>query len=741
MKHQQFIKKDFVKLFLIISIIVLVVFAPYIFFKRPFILVNDQIFQFNLYYREWTNLIKDLISDGTMPFYSWYKFLGSDFYSSNALYTIGDVFYPILLILFRNLEKALLFETIIMIYISAYTMFCYIKQRSSKSELIAITFAVLYSISGTATLYFGNYMFHRFYAFMPLLFLGVDNWIKNNKGLLFTFATFFLLIQNYYLMFIVSAFLPIYFKIIYRENLKEPFNLILYFKSALKLILFYLLGFMISAILLVPSILNLLNNQRLGNDSYGLFWELRVILGYVFSFLAGPFPTYTYFPNMFYSGYNGHAYWYSMYISSSLLFVLIGGLFSKSSLVRKKSIQFWLLSLVILFVLPISSLFHGFSEPSMRVSLPLIFFSITCGNDILNLENLKSIKKGFYAYLVIFIIAAIVALLSGIYEDKHYIQAIYLLISLIFSYFLVLLINVSNKKILVILIIVESVMHSFLAMQILNRGFYWHNPNFTQSYLDYYQDIDEERMYRIYVNPKNLMPSSVLNLNQSLQYRFMTTTTYDSMYEPELSDFLNWIGFDWHIIDIKNPIIQTLLGVKYYLGFDNGDIPYPYSEYIYSIDHYNVYKNPYYLGMGFTYSSFINNSMLGDDIDWLNELILDDTDYEYFKDMQSSERKTLDIYYKSGNGFVAGIENQVETILFISIPSNKGGKAYDNGELMQIMKVQGGFIGVYLAPGYHELNFSFVPYGFKTGALITLIGSIIYGYLFIIKKQKDKDNS
>ena len=572
MKKKKAFKKHSLTFFSLISLIIILLFSPYLFFNRPFILVNDQIFQFNLYYNEWTQLIKNFFIDGSLHFYSWHKFLGSDFYSSNALYTIGDIFYPFLVAIFRDVSKALLAESVVMVYISAYSMKYYLSNKKIKSNNIIIAFSILYSISGIATLYYGNYMFHRFYAFMPLLFTGVDLWIEKKSPILFSITTFFLLLQNYYLMFTITAFLPIYFTLTYLKT-EEGFIFKDYFKSALTLMFHYIIGFMMSAFLTLPSILNLLGSQRLGNNITDLFWEMRVILGYIISYISGPFPTYTDIPNIFQAGYNGHAYWYSMYASSIIVFILVGSLFSKNLAVKRMAKEYWLISSATLMLLPLNSVFHGFSEPSMRVALPFVFLSIVYTALIIDEDGLKNLYKGLVAYSILFFICISLIVSFGFYEPKHSTHLIYVLV----SFFIACLISLASKKIPLYLtlffLILESTAHSLLAMQTLNKNFYWHNPNFTQEYVDYLHDVDEDLVFRLYVSPNKLMPSSVLNLNQSLQYHFMTTTTYDTMYEPNLSDFLRINGFDWHIINIDNPIIHSLLGVKYYAVTNEDELP------------------------------------------------------------------------------------------------------------------------------------------------------------------------
>lgn len=725
-----------VKLLAIMVVLVIGLFSPFIFLGRPFVLVNDQIYQFNLYYREWTQLLKGFVASGELPFYSWYKFLGSDFYSSSAIYTVGDIFYPLLYLVFNNVENALFAESILMVIISAFTMKLHLDQRRSIDKTIIILFSVLYSISGLATLYLGNYMFHRFYAFMPLLFTGVDQWIKNKRYLLFCFSTFFLLIQNYYLMFPVTAFLPVYFTFSYLDFNKR-FVLKDFFVMAGKLILSYILGLMMGAVLLIPSFMNLIGNQRIGAEVESLFWEPRVWVGYVFSYISGPFPTYSDTPNLFQSGYNGHAYWYSMNVSPIIVFTLLGGLRSRFKEVRLKSIFYWVSSTLVLFILPISSIFHGFSEPSLRVSLPFVFLSIVLAADILQKEKFESLGQGFKIYSAISSIALIAVLLLGLYESKHQVHAVFLAVSFILSFSVVVLTRKSQNKICIPLMLVSLIFFNTLFTILeLSKNYYKYRPNFTQEYVDYFQSVDEDLLYRIYIDPVNLAPFSTLNLNQSLDNHFMTTTTYDTMYETELTDFLKWNGLNWHIIDIKDPIVQTMLGVKYYGVLNDTELPSSNFPYVYNLNHFSMHKNLDYIGMGFTYDRFAELSSIKTHPDWMNELVIEDQDFERVVNIGSSERAIMNVTMKSTNALLGNINVKDETILFVSVPFNKGWRAKVNGVDTDILKVQGGFIGLHLYEGYHDLEFYFTPIGFKAGFIISSIGFMLFIALTLMQFKR-----
>ena len=178
--------------------------------KRPFLLANDQLYQYNIFYREWLKLIEDFFNNGIWPFYSWNMYLGSDFYSAMGYYCTGDIFLPILFLFKNNLEIGLIIETIICFYISTLSFNHLLLKLKTKNEDARLLITIAYGLGGMVSLYFGNYMFHRFYAFLPFLLIGTIVYFDNKKPFIFILSVCVLFLENYYFMFPSLLFLFMY---------------------------------------------------------------------------------------------------------------------------------------------------------------------------------------------------------------------------------------------------------------------------------------------------------------------------------------------------------------------------------------------------------------------------------------------------------------------------------------------------------------------------------------------------
>lgn len=203
------IKKEKKSLFIIITVSIFISFFVFIFLNKPFLLNNDQTYQYRYFYEEWIFLLKQFFQTKQLPMYSFYSFLGSDFFASQAYYVVGD---PLVLFafLFKNLEHFFIFETIVLVYLSAFCFHSFVEVYGIQKPNVRIWSSVIYSFSGFAAFFVGQFMFHRFYALMPLLFYSIERYLKYNKKSLISIAVSLLFIQNFYLMFPLSVLLPFY---------------------------------------------------------------------------------------------------------------------------------------------------------------------------------------------------------------------------------------------------------------------------------------------------------------------------------------------------------------------------------------------------------------------------------------------------------------------------------------------------------------------------------------------------
>lgn len=744
MKKLKHYIKDNYRIVTFLLVCCLFLFYDFLFKGKIFEFIADQQLQYHLFYEEWSRLLKDFIATGEFPFYSWYTFLGSDFFASKMYYVTFDFFMPFVL-LFEDMSKAMLYITIILVVLSGLSMRYYLCSLEVKKSWAKDLVSVIYALSGIATLYYGNYMFHRFYTLLPILFASVEQYLKNRKRSLFIFIVFVLFTQNYYFMYPTSLFLVGY--TIASSYSKHKDKLINIIKSAIPLINAYFVGLLMSAIVLIPTVLFLLTSPRLGNASFEIFWEPKVYLGIICSLFVSPFNIYTEIPHFFYSGDNGHGHWYSLFCSVLTPVILCSSLNKKN-----KTFPFVVcleIFLIILMIKPFNSVMHAFSEASFRWVFLFIFLLL--GIVALALDEnefqFKPTLKKYVALLGIMLLCFVG--LQFIYKWNIADYKIYLTVLLgeiILGLIYLLLLSKKKTVLLSVLVIFEMMISNYAIITLYSKNYYYYEGSLNKEEVQQFLNTEENQLIRIYIDPSTLMPYSAMNMNQSLRYDYMSTVTYDSTYESVLAEFLSWQGINWHIIDLNNPEILELLGVKYYGVFDFSDLPNNGNGYQYrfNCNAYQMYECPTSNSIAHTFTTFISKSDFNSikdrsSFNWNQTLILNDEDMDLVKDIAIMDKVQLDVENHSNNQMIGKIETTGDSILFTSIPYSSGWKVTSGTEVLKTVNVDGGFLGIVLPAGKHELIYKYTSPGFYPAILLSGLGLGIF--LFIVVKERRKINT
>ena len=712
---------------ILIYITIALFFIMFIFIVQgnSFNLDNDQELQYHIFYREWINLVKDFLNGEGLPMYSWNSFLGEDFFSAQAYYVVGDIFLPFLM-LFDDVKQGLFFETIICVYIAGISFKRFLSIFRINDNNVIDFVSLVYAINGCIVLLFGNYMWVRFYAFLPLLFIGTEKYLQYNKKNTFIISVALLFLSNFYFMFPTSIFLMFYVTLrCYIKNI----GIKSYFYKSFTLILLYFLGLSLVAFIMFPAFNMILSSPRIGDGSINsIFWEFQTYLGLFFNWLH-------YYPlvdNIFWAGTNGHEIMYSLMIGMLPLTLSISFLFNKKN--RAYLIMFIIL-LGLLFFRPGSSFMHGFSQPSLRWSFIIVFYMLLlCASSLDNFD-----QKNFNKSLILVLILIFLSLLGSgylvFYDNRLLVHYISLFISVTFSFFICLLFN-KNKKYALILSIVYLVIVNTNNIAVRNFGNSDYQDTIDRKLMTEFINSDSDLLFRYYIDNKHLAPGGTLNLNKNIDSGFMGTSYYNSVYDYNLNEFLNQNDISWHIIKLDDPNIMNMLGVKYYIVYEEEELPKEHSfEYCYNIEHLKVFKNLDFIGFGYAtdivkYSHEINS------LKEFNNTIFVDDNFDLSNYLGEGELLPFNIFEK-GNNFLKGeIQLNNASILQIPIPNNMGWKIIVNGEEKKSIPVNGGFVGIELTEGKSSIEMYFMSPYFKIGLVISMISVVMLFVLNIFDKLK-----
>ncbi|MBR2677348.1 MAG: YfhO family protein [Solobacterium sp.] len=711
-------RNDILKLFFYCTLLIVLVFGIYLFRIHPFRINNDQMFQYPLFYQEWIRLLNDCFAGKGLPLYSWRLFLGGDFYASMAYYVTGDLFLPLFFLF--DIDTALIIETVCCFYISCFAMYGFLKSAGIRQFRNLAFISLIYTFGGWAMLYIGQYMFHRFYAFLPLLFLGAEQYFHHQKRWLVSVSVLILFLQNYYLMWPLSLCLLGYCMV---RTLEEGHHGRSFWNDVWKLFSAYAAGLLMSCFLLYPAAQYILLNPRVGavNDS-AILWPLKTIAGFLLSFSVSPFPVYTNISNLFRLDDNGYGYWYSLFITIIPLLVSIRWMI-------KREHRGWGVFAAVLFVSalikPLSVLFHGLSDPSMRWTFILQFILLYTASRAMEEteEEISSYLFPVYAVIAVVSLGATV-LIMGIGKE-YWIHYGSILFCLLMSGLIWYLWTHNQKKTAIILSILEICGYSCLMQNVFYHDVVYDDYRLGGSQLAYLQDTDEDLLYRYYIPIEDVEPSYP-NLNISLKYGFLGTRTYNSVYDTLTDPFLHLQGITDHRIDITDPDALTMIGVKYYLVETEEELPNSDFEFVTLLnDSLKVYRNQNYSGFGYSAPVFGYTKDVKD-VMTLSKGIYVDEETADLSGYANSERMPFTVTARSTDYLAGEISLNEAGILYLPIPSRNGWKVFVDGAPLEPVSVNGGFIGIPLSVGEHVVELNYLTPGLKTGIVLSGIGFALF---------------
>jgi hypothetical protein len=117
----------------------------------------------------------------------------------------------------------------------------------------------------------------------------------------------------------------------------------------------------------------------------------------------------------------------------------------------------------------------------------------------------------------------------------------------------------------------------------------------------------------------------------------------------------------------------------------------------------------------------------------MNHFNMDDDSAGSFANNCELRRRTACTEFEVNHfGFAAKVDMQRGNLLFFSVPYEKGFGAYVDGQKKNILKVDGGFMAVYVPEGEHDIEFRFFPSNMGIGLIVTCLGFVISFVLVLI---------
>lgn len=742
----------------LISFLILIslIFSPFLLGIKSFTLGFDYQNQHLYFYEEFHRLL----TSGEAPFWSWNLFLGTNFIGSKTYYLLGDPFaYLTLLFPASKIVGALFYITLLKLAVAALGMTHFLKELGISSRVRFIP-TMMYTFCGWAFLFVEHPMYFTTFSLLPLMFLAIERYLNHKRVSLVVFSSFILLISNYYLFWSLCVFLIFYWPARYFMQNDVTFKSFVF--SSLKLVGAFILGACMSLVLILPAAIHTLQNTRLAEEGTTLskLWRpLKIYLDLIMRALSPNFDA-TWDKPLLFNTDDYRTNQLTLY-SGVVTYLFVFSYFFNKARYKLKENWLWIglyASLGILLLTPYGgSLMHGLSEPTFRWTLLFIVINIIIVAKYLNEGEFHPLPLIISGSLISIILVLLIIIGSVSYDYLQELQLAELFVMgatiLFILVYVLLLVRIKNPKLrlrlLSLVLIIELSMSASMTLTRYPDGSedFVLGDKYDQASFDYLNNLDQN-LYRTYTPIRPVDYSIYRNLN--LHYNYHSISTYDSMYQFSIADYLSLIGanpsyWGFHIME---PDRARMLGVKYYMiSHDEQDLVENLDNLtlIKEFETESLYLDENFLPIGFTYSSYLSKSeaftLAPSDIDWLNTLVLDDDSYHNLSvENKSLQRDLFKETSHTNNTLTGTITITNPSYLFFSIPYDKGWTLYLNGEKTAFESVQGGFIGLFLESGDYDISLTYVPAGFKFGAILSSLSVLGYIAILILEHRKHKKN-
>lgn len=554
-----------------------------------------------------------------------FKYTFSSTLGQNMIPLIGYYLMSIfnILVIFFKPENMKILITILMILkigLCSTTMEYYLSKKYHKNTLL---FSICYGLMTYNIVYMYHIMWFDSIILFPLVILGIDKIFSNKSPLLYIISLSLAIIFNYYIGTIICITSVLYFiyKYIFTHNKINKFKVITEY------LLTSLLSGMISAFILLPSLLGLMNGKLMNNPvKFGFNTTYTNIIAKAFTASVGVNETWHGGP---------------MIGASMLIFILVILYFFNKKITKKEKI----INAISLFILattftfkPLCLLFHGLTEPNCfnyRHAFIFVFFTITLAIRSYNKNEYS--KKTYQNVKYILIILSIIILLSN-FKFNQTTYNISIIISIILG--LLYIYKLQNKKTIIYLLLIDLFINTFANVTMLklsDKQYMNEYKNYVKNTNEAVEAIKDDTFYRIEKTFDRETNKKMLAINDSMIFNYNGISHFDSTSSLDIENLFEQLGQRKLLTRVyynnSTYLLDSLFGLKYILS----NTEYKNYDLIKEVNNIKIYENPYYLSLGYSIKNknielsnnpFINQNNIIKAFTGLNEDIFKEAKYK-----------------------------------------------------------------------------------------------------------------
>jgi len=762
-----------------LTVLGFIVFRDFLLFNKLYLFKDIGSDSINANYPHGYQVAYYMKHTSLFPKWSFYQGMGQNIFPLS----IPDPFYFLLMLAGENnLAYGIAIMEVIKVLCAGILFYLFLT-KINLGPYAALVGSICYAFSSFIILGGAWNIFSTEAVYFALLLFAFEKLFQENKMLLFPIAVCLICINQPFDLFPITLFLIIY--ILFRLYPTQP---LLTKKTGIflaKIAGLGILGILMSSFFLFADLLQMIESPRVGGESsyfskllsapiFGVEGSMHNATALLRFFSADMLGTG--------SSFNG---WYNYLEAPLFYFGLINLLLFPQVfpfLDKKRRMVYSLF--ILLFILPILFPFFRyafwlFTGDYYRLYSLFVVVSLS----ICSLNALNFIDRQFKVNYVVLAISLITLLIILFYpysrEQEIADTSMQSAACLFLIFYAVLIASMSSRRIgnvskLLALLLVCTELIIFSNRTINSR------PVITGAefksktgYNDYTKDAVaylKERDKGFYRIQKEYASGTAMHgsMNDAQVQNFYGTLSYNSFNQINYIKFLD----ELHIIDGKNEI-QT----RWAAGFTNAPFLHPFGSIKYALTkeknsrllavNYDsmakvgdviILKNKYSLPLGFSYNKYIPKSVFHKFSDHqkratlFKAFVLDDSLIheikgmpefkesdttaifqwtDYANDIAQLKKDTLAIKTFNQNFIDGEVTSTEKKVLFFSIPFDPGWTVRVDGKPAKLLLANIGFSGVLLEPGKHQVELSFLPRFYKTGAIFSFIGIIMF--LIIIR--------
>lgn len=552
---------------------------------------------------------REKLAEGGSLLYTWNLGLGSDFLAHYAYYLASPLNWLLILCPKMLVIEFMTLTIWIKIGLAGLFFFWFLKERFgltdseeryvAKMAVPAIVFATAYAFSGFVAAYYWDVMWMDCVALTPLVVVGLERLVKQNKPALYYVSLSITILSNFYMGYILCIFLVLYFALLFLEQEQGKI------RATIRFAWFSLLAGGTGAILMIPEAIVLGNSASADSGwpekiewYFGLQEELSRLC-----MIAEPYTGNDHYPNL-YCG-----------VFAVLLFVMYicnHRIKWSQKIPRVLIVAFLLVSFANNYL---DCFWHGFRFPNSlpgRQSFLFAFVMLMLGFETYSKRKGNRISHVLVAMAVC--IGMLVFSAKGTPEDLTDPLAFLMTGIFVAAYGLCFIINRIGTNQLKELVkgIALGLVTFELVLNMAVCGFYTLNRTaYLSKHADYEVLLELAEEDAMLDAPENgvtfyrVEDIGRKTKNDDSLYGYASGTIFSSVLNIDASHFYQKMymegGKNFYCYNGATPVISSMLSVKYMLS-DNAEGENDLRELVASSNGRYLYKNKYCLPLGFMMS-------------------------------------------------------------------------------------------------------------------------------------------